>query len=262
MNVTQVLVDRTGRRLVSSNAAKLATLAALLPELVRSQKSELVVFPAGYLTAARETEIPKLVAAVAAEAKNAGVAVVFGIDLPDRFGGDKKGRAKGDSDKARTRASNKAVVLGTLPYWGCAIDANGAVLGEWRQQSVRSDQASFAPPSLNPPPRFVTIAGKRVAVLLCGELFNANYRSEVRAQSFDLLLDIGHESMAAGVIPSLVNVLGGQKRWAIHTHHVKVGLARALAVDATGANVSAPSIGQWRGVPTGGYQVFATTRSV
>lgn len=248
MNVSQVLVDRDVFRDVASNANKLAALSALLPQLANADKSDLVVLPAGYLTASKPSDITPLVTAVASEAKRAGVAVAFGVDL----------RVVKNPKK---QASPKRIRTGGLPYWVVAVGSNGATLGQWQQQSVRAADAATAPP-LNASSRLVHVASKTVAVLACGEIFNANYRAVMRAQPFDVLVDLGHCSMGTGVIPALTSIVGSRQRWAVHTHHVKVGQAKALAIDANGTNSSAPSFGQWRTVQPGGVSVFTHTRTI
>lgn len=250
MQVLQVLVDREGFRRVRSNSFKLNTLELLLHEAAKATpRIELVVLPAGYLTAATEKEVPARIAEVANCARAHRVAVVFGVDLP-------RGKKNGD-DRARARRVSK----GRLPYWGVALDAAGATLGVWRQQSVRSGDVHIAP-HLDAKKRLVTIAGKRVAVLICGEIFNANYRDDMRAESFDVVLAIGHESMATGVVPALANIVAKGKRWALHSHHVKVGTAQAHGIGPGGANLGVRSTGNWRRVPVGGCAIFTTTRTV
>lgn len=250
MQVLQVLVDREGFRRVRSNALKLSTLEELFREAATpASRADLVVLPAGYLTAASESEVPARIADVARCAKNNGVAVVFGVDLP-------KGKRNGD-DRARTRR----VTTGRIPYWGVALDNTGATLGVWRQQSIRSKDAGIAP-ELAANKRLVKIAGKTVAILVCGEIFNATYRDSMRAETFDVVIDVGHESMSTGVVPALTNIVGKGNRWALHSHHVKVGTAQAHGIGPGGSNVGVRSTGAWREVPTGGWRVFTTTRVV
>lgn len=250
MQVLQVLVDRERFRQIRANAPKLRTLEHLFREAsLATPRVDLVVLPAGYLTAATQQAVSVCAAAVAKLAKRHGVAVVFGVDLP---------RAKGKGDE---RARVRRVARGRIPYWGFALDKTGAVLGQWRQQSMRSKDIRIAP-QFNAGQRLVQIAGKAVAVMVCGEIFNARYRDQMRAENFDVVIDIGHESMATGVVPALANIVDGHSRWALHSHHVKVGTAQAHAIEPGGQNAGVRSTGAWREVPSGGWRVFTTTRSV
>lgn len=250
MQALQVLVDRERFRQVRANAPKLNTLEHLLREAASANpRVDLVVLPAGYLTAATKQAVSVCVAAVGKLAKQHGVAVVFGVDLP---------RAKGNGDD---RARARRVATGRIPYWGFALDKSGATLGQWRQQSIRSGDVRIAPP-LNARQRLVQIAGRSVAVMVCGEIFNARYRDQMRAENFDVVIDIGHESMSTGVVPALMNIVDGRNRWALHSHHVKVGSAQAHAIEPGGQNAGVRSTGAWREVPPGGWRVFTTMRTV
>lgn len=250
MQVLQVLVDRERFRQIRANAPKLLALEHLFREAASATpRVDLVVLPAGYLTAATQQAVSVCVAAVAQLAKQHGVAVVFGVDLP---------RAKGKGDE---RARVRRVARGRIPYWGFALDKVGAVLGQWRQQSMRSKDVHIAP-GFDARKRLVQIAGQTVAVMVCGEIFNANYRDRMRAENFDIVVDIGHESMATGVVPALANIVDGRNRWALHSHHVKVGSAQAHAIEPGGKNAGVRSTGAWREVPSGGWRVFTTSRVV
>lgn len=250
MQIQQVLVDRRWFRRLRANASKLGALEYVLASAAATTpRTNLVVLPAGFLTAKSRATIPACVAAVAKLALHHRVAVVFGVDLP---------RAKGGAEE---RARVRRVKQSSLPYWGFVIDQNGQTLGAWRQQSSHSADAGTAP-ALAAQKRIVTLGSKTIAVMLCGEIFNANYRTAMRAEAFDVLIDIGHKSMNTGVVPALKNIVDGRQRWALHTHHVKVGDAKAHAIAPGGLNVGIRSTGGWRRFPANGWLMFTTTRTI
>jgi hypothetical protein len=173
------------------------------------------------MAATDEGEMTALVADVSRRASAAGAAVAFGVDLPDTPRG-KGGRAP------------------VLPYYGAV---GGTVAGgPWRQTSSTGENAAdVADGDVPGAGRVVSVAGRRVGVLVCGELFSRWARRSFAALDLDLALDLGHYSMGTGVTRAMENIARNGSCAVAHTHHVAPHSGGSLHfVRADGARESVP----------------------
>ena len=106
---------------------------------------------------------------------------------------------------------SKGQAIPKLPYHGALRGQVSA--GPWKQTSDTSVNSWDVPDADVPAAgRVVEIGGKRVGVLLCGELFSERARQSFGELNLQLSVDLGHVGMGQGLIPamkSLVTIFGG-----------------------------------------------------
>jgi hypothetical protein len=185
VKLLQAIVSNAGFRELEANAARFDALDRLLA-VARDQTADLVMLPGGYLTVKDEGELRGATAVVTPRAVARRVAVALGIDLPDEPHG-------------------KGAQTPRLPYYGAVC---GRVPGgPWRQMSSSSQNATeVADEDVPAAARVVAVAGCRVGVLICGELFSWRARQSLAQQHLNLALDLGHESMGTGVTRSMESI--------------------------------------------------------
>lgn len=209
MRLLQTIVAKTGFRTVPHNAQRLAALDQLL-YLAHMTSVDLVLLPGGYLTAKDEIGVSELIADVERRASVAGTTLAFGVDfLTSSLGGKSKG--KGVEEKGGRNAC--------LPYFGAVCGRSNG--GPWRQTS--DDNCNAADVEEGDVPgatRVVDIAGRRVGVLICGELFSRRARKSVAELNLDLVIDLGHVSMGTGVTRAMENIARNGGCTVAHTQHV------------------------------------------
>lgn len=199
MKLLQTIVSGTGFREPDHNPRRLEVLDDLLA-VARREATELLLLPAGYLTVTTEREVPGAVAEIARRAEAAGVPVAAGVDLPETKNG-------------------KNAQSPRLPYYGFV--AGTVTGGPWQQSSSTSGNAAdVAEEDVPGAGRVVTIAGRRVGLLICGELFSRWARQSFARLGLHLALDLGHYSMGTGVTPAMENIARNGGCAVAHTHHV------------------------------------------
>ena len=169
MKLIQTLVSSQGFREQAMNHVR-ATLLGKLALLCAGKGGQLLLIPAGYLTAGSEEGVAELVGEVQRIAEGAGVAVIGGVDVI------------GTASTKRSLSIEKAIRECRLGFFGFAagrgvLPTDGYV---WRQTSINNVNADCVPEDAVPgADRVVMINGTRVAVLICGELFSWRARAGV-----------------------------------------------------------------------------------
>ena len=229
MKIVQTVVSSHGFRDQAANPDRVALLGDLA-RLCASEDARLLLIPAGFLTADSEENVPELVQEVRRVAKVAGVAVIGGIDV------------NGAVSK-RSLSMEEAVREGRIGYFGFAAGA-GVMPSKgrcWRQTSITSaDAKDFPQDSIPGAERVVRVDGLRIAILICGELFNWKIRNAVSEMGSDLVVDIGHVSMGTGTIPAMRSVAKKSECPVAHSHHLKWYGGSLHFVDAQGRQQSVP----------------------
>jgi hypothetical protein len=193
------MVAGHGFRDPKHNAVRLAMQDVLL-SVARLKGVDLLVLPGGYLAAETLAERDRLIAEVGRRAEAAGVTVAFGIDLP-------------------ASPEGKAARSVVLPYY--AAVRGPASAGPWQQTSSTSENAADVSDADVPDAaRVVVVAGCRVGVLICGELFSWWARESFAGLNLGLAIDVGHYGMGTGVTPAMENIARNGNCAVAHTHHV------------------------------------------
>jgi hypothetical protein len=211
MRLVQTIASNVGFRDPAHNPRRLTLLDELL-EIAHRRKAKLLMLPGGFLTVRTEAEIPGTIAEAARRADAAKVAVFGGIDVIRQ------------SHAAKRPA--KGVRQVELSYFAFAVGpVEPRVLDtRWRQTSSTNvnaaDVADVADEDVPGDESIVAVAGRRVGVLICGELFSRRARDSFAALDLDVVLDPGHESMGMGVTRSMENIARNGGCAVAHAHHV------------------------------------------
>lgn len=230
MRLLQTVVSAEGFRNKASNRDRLG----LLEELVRlctRETAQLLLIPAGFLTAVSEDDAPALIGEVNRLATGEGVAVIGGADV------------EGRTSKHGVNI-NDLVSRSELPFLGFAVGPAALAVDSghpWRQTSVSSNNADLVPDEAVPgQERVATIDGVRVGLLICGELFSWRARRGVALAGVSLVVDVGHVGMGQGLIPAMKNVAKEGRCCVAHSQHLSAWYGRALHfVDVQGEQLSA-----------------------
>lgn len=207
-------LSEQGFRETSSNQIRLEAITKLLEEC-RQNKVDLLLLPAGALTASSEKNIRILVNNLDELASDHKTNIIGGIDLENCI---KASNTKNSQDY------DLRVKKGTLPFFGFSVGKNienhsGRI---WRQRHTTSYNSVFSE----------IIGGKclklkniKIGVFMCGELFGSTVKEKIATDKPDLIVNIGHLNMnrvitslrsAISRIPSLKR----QPNPALHTHHL------------------------------------------
>ncbi|MBA4192339.1 MAG: hypothetical protein C0467_30580 [Planctomycetaceae bacterium] len=199
MKLIQTIAAGQGFREPEYNPTRLKTLRTLL-DAALDQRADLLLLPGGFLTARTERELPSLVAQLTELADVAKLTIAVGVDLPEP-------------------TSGKAIRSPQLPYFGFVCGTTSG--GPWRQTSSTGENAADVAegdvPGAN---RVVSVAGSRVGVLICGELFSWWARQSFAELELELALDLGHYGMGTGVTRACENISRNGECAVAHTHHV------------------------------------------
>lgn len=167
--------DKTNCNYQSVNRERLNALGNLLDEIKKKElKVDLVVMPAGYFASDLSVEKTPLLSDIWTEIQKREIAVCFGIDT------DKKVIAKG-------KKQSNAYSLAWTPTDGCVPSSK---YGWWGQRSITSTD-SITSASANED-RYIHINGKKIAVLMCGEVFNRKIRVATDQKGIEIVVDMVH----------------------------------------------------------------------
>jgi hypothetical protein len=205
MKVATVIVgtDKERFRQVGANKERLA-LAERIADFVESKRVDLCVKPAGYLAATSRT-----ISAVQAMADE--LAAVFGgVDL---IAGVDAARTAGTA-KRRDSAKTRRPLRGGWPFWGFA-SRRGKVTAVYQQRTVDPGEVTD-----NTSPRVLKVAGTRIGLLICGEVYNSALAESLGQVSPNLVVDIGHESMGRHFTATLRNTAMAVGCRVFHAQHV------------------------------------------
>jgi hypothetical protein len=184
MRATAMQVD--GGVTFQEDAADLSARELALVSALRADEespSDLYLFPAGYFCVKRRADVDRLakrVHGLLAGGPNTPV-VLFGIDV----------------------ASGSSKFSGVLRAF--AVRAGGSLRTPvvLQQVSARSSEELLAP-DVDPfekQERFLRVAGKKIAVCICGEVWSLSVRSYVVSQRPDIVLDLAHGAIKTGKGP-------------------------------------------------------------
>jgi hypothetical protein len=232
MKIMQTVASSTGFRDNNHNPTRLQVLAELLTVATR-ESVELVILPGGYLTANREADLNPAIDEVARLANCHRLAVVGGLDVMSRPSGKQM-----SSPGKGGLTQDQQVAQGCLPYFGFALYRDQRSV--WRQTSSSAANAETLEdrqfPSRN---RLVDLGGRKVAVLICGELFNWRARQAMLELYPDIVVDLGHVSMGQGLIPAMRNLASMAGCPIAHSQHLASWYGRSIHwVDGQGVQDS------------------------
>ncbi|MGD0545525.1 MAG: hypothetical protein ABSB65_14040 [Candidatus Acidiferrales bacterium] len=164
---------------VSKEGSSDARFAAFKEALERAKREEarLLCLPGGYFCVRSDSERKKVESRIVQAAKQAGVAVALGIDRS-------KGRR---TNKKKTSKSN-------TDYQSFAIAWSRLQKPEtWPQRSSNTTDQWDVPEKDCNRPQTLSVAGKRIEVLACGELFNERIRNSIIDRHPDAVVDLSHD---------------------------------------------------------------------
>lgn len=187
MQIVATTVDQTTFGQPQANPPRVDTARALIEQLAGD--ASLLVLPAGYLRAkqgASEAEVLDVARPVVADARRAGLGLVLGVDSCG-------------VGWAADRDVAGLVARGALPMWAVAWTPGQRRALVWRQRSTSSTNATSCDPASSHRARTLTVQGRKVEVVLCGEGFNHDLRDGIvmRAWSLTAVVLVAHTAAGA-----------------------------------------------------------------
>ncbi len=202
----------------------------------RNKRVSLLCLPAGYFKIQHDAERAKLGRRVAALARVANIAVAVGVDVGSK--GKKSRNAK--EKKRRSCALTRRQLR---PEWTLIANPCESRTCFLRQRSVSRCDQHLVPDDVCASPKTVLVAGKRVEILGCGEIFNSRIRESILTTrpKVDVVVDIGHKSAEYRVDgPLKVFAEGGL--WSFCSTHAKTLRAMKRAYAPGGRKMSSREI--------------------
>jgi hypothetical protein len=167
----------------ASFEATLETLRETLDE-AKHKGVQLLCLPGGYFTVKSEAQLKKAAKRIVAEARKAHIAVAVGVDCADKQSTKRKSKRQPNRDNL--------IRKGKLPLFAVAWSPEQSKQETWRQRSVTSKDQWLAPAKSCSEPRTLRVAGKKIEILMCGELFNERIRDGVIRRKPTALVDLSH----------------------------------------------------------------------
>lgn len=241
--VVMVGTDDDRFRTLAANERRLE-LAKRIAEYTK-EAADLVLLPAGFLTASDEDDVNAKARDLAKIFK--GQALLAGIDEPDddEVGDPKEAKRVGkhdpvdkpvrpkkskrigkhdldessneDSDEGPDEDSGEDDAGGGYHYWAFAAAEGRLQAGPWYQRSARSSQQYLSDTTA----RVVELAGKRIGLLICGELYNHSLADSLRQAKPNLVANLCHVSMKR-FTKSLYRVADTVGKPVLHVQHVSL----------------------------------------
>lgn len=141
--------------------------------------ADLIVLPAGYFTAPNASTRNAIAQSLVSMAKEIGIAIIFGVD---------------QEVKSLSRDYGPEIQKGGLPFYGYAWSPSENILYCWSQRSTNSRNQWWAPEEVCREVRLLSVRNERVAVLMCGEIFNYRIRDAIvnyRPRP-EIVVDVAH----------------------------------------------------------------------
>lgn len=162
---------------------RLSLLKKLLEEAKR-RKVDLVVLPGGYFRTRHKPENHPILPDIIDVIQTNEIAVCFGIDAAEKV-----------INKKKLREHESKVKEGMLPWFGYVYTPSDGCLGPWQQRSAINSDAEITPIKISKEKRIFYIGEekRRVALLMCGEVFNSKIRNHIiEYQNVDIVVDLVH----------------------------------------------------------------------
>jgi hypothetical protein len=177
---------------------------------------ELVVFPAGYVTAETEADTADLLEPLFEYACRKSLGFVLGVDLASACD------MADNKENVDTHLQNHS--LPCLQYAYCPDTQSSQV---WRQRSCTSLQARnlVASKWLIEAPRFITVKGHRIELVLCGEIYDERLGEAIEKRKPELCVVTGHKGMPRffrtlqRLTPLKLNLLLSEHRYNVNGLH-------------------------------------------
>jgi len=163
--------------------------------------ADLIVLPAGYFTASNASTRNAIAQSLVGMAKEVGIAIIFGVD---------------QEIKSLSRDYGPEIQKGGLPFYGYAWSPSENILYCWSQRSTNSRNQWWAPEGVCREVRLLSVRNERVAMLMCGEIFNYRIRDalvDYRPRP-EIVVDVAHigagfrVAQGMNVLARLLKVLG------------------------------------------------------
>jgi len=210
MKILQTVISRIGFRNPDENEQRMDLLHKLI-DTSKSKGAELLIVPAGFLSAHNDSDYKQILSEVEHVSKHTGLAIIGGIDVSQ-------------SNAKKDHTLNEQISGNSVPYFAFATykDNKGNQLTkDWRQSSTTADNAQYVKNQHIPgKARVINIAGTSCAVLICGEIFSQQARESISDQKPDVIIDLGHSGMGQGLIPAMCNISNQTKSPVIHSQHL------------------------------------------
>jgi hypothetical protein len=234
MKVATVIVgtDEERFRQVGANRERLA-LAKGIANFVESNRADLCVMPAGYLTATNKTSAAVQAMADQLASVFSGVDLIAGVDAA-RTATTAKHRDSAKADRPR----------GGWAFWGFA-SRQGRVTAVYQQRTVDPGEETD-----DPSPRVLEVDGVRAGLLICGEVYNPALAESLKHERPDLVVDIGHKSMGRHFTATLHNVAKTVRCRVFHAQHVALRSRGASKWTATTRRAWAEVDADWASYTT------------
>ncbi len=152
-------------------------------EWASEHRADLVVFPAGYLSAGSKPRIEQASFPLIEAARRCGICVCFGVDVVT---GGKNSQKRKSKSAANSRLANFAVGYSTVT----------GIVGRWRQRSATSKDFVQGGIPAYKQLRVVRTQRGCASVLICGEVFNRHIEHALKEHACELscVVDLAHLS--------------------------------------------------------------------
>jgi hypothetical protein len=183
-------------------------------EKAKGEGVQLLCLPGGYFCAKPGAEFKKAKNRIVQEAKRTGIAVAVGIDYP-----------QGKRKKFKKNKTPRSMRPSFAVTWNPQQRERS-----WRQRSMNSEDQWCVSEEDCRRPQTLTVSGRRIEILACGELFNERIRKSIIERHPRAVVDLSHRGQGLRADPSL-KLLARQRMYTFCCTHanIKGAMKRAFA---------------------------------
>ena len=178
MKLATCTVSYEGFGTIKGTEKRLEIFLKVLEQL-KTHDIQLVCFPGGYLFAKSRGNLDNLANAIFDYSTEHGISVAVGIDQFE----------KNPDDNWDEAIRNEG-----LPFFAVCSEPTFVKPRIWNQRSITSRNQNIASDIVCSKPRTLISEGKKIEILICGEIFNQRIRKSIVNRSVDAVVDLGHRS--------------------------------------------------------------------
>lgn len=185
--------------------------------------SDVLSLPAGLFMCRNSTSVNETALSLIETAKQFNMAIIFGIDQ----------QTKNLSDNYI-----QEIIDGKLPFWCYAWSQNDGIK-YWNQRSTNRNNQRYASNEICNELRTITVSGEKLAILMCGEIFNLRIRNNLikNSKNIKVVVDTAHEGRQFRIDGSM-EILANSDLSSVCSVHVQKECAMKRGYKAGGMKLS------------------------
>ena len=185
--------------------------------------ADILVLPAGFFMCRNSALRDENALSLIEIAKQFNIAIIFGID---------------QQEKNLSDDYVQEIIEERLPFWCYAWSRNDGIK-YWNQRSTNSANQKYASDKICNDLRTITVNGEKLAILMCGEIFNRRIRDTLanNSKNIKVVADVAHKGRQFRIDGSM-RILANSGLSSVCSVHVQKEFAMKRCYRASGTKLS------------------------